>query len=537
MWEREIWRGLAVFDRGLEPSGQGSDNNSTVANTQSSTGFAVDESKDEPGEDDDDEELVLSAFDALDASEIFRHGETSNIQHAMIPTDNFLTLVMFLLLIAPLSNEESVSTYFKDLDADKLQDVRNHAYSILTSFGVERHPGISFKTFRKVMTTTLPHLLDSIRPFFEHFFYSKDFDLHKRQGAPAAPIEEVEPQNKSTTLLRPIIPSPTGELLTPATLSHLSFIVPPAILMRNLTLLYTGAEDGFSLPTFQNSVFNWSSPTILLISGSILSEHPASGQARSFMSGLPYRRFKSSAMPSQTVVYGAYIPEKWKQTHKSGFGTKETVLFQIYPQHDVFPGSSTATSYIYFNRYPSTYTGLGLGSYLAEQNNASAARGQTMIRRRSSVDDKIPLGPVSLHMDDSLTYAAFTHDSRGGGAFEPSKLPPSCRLTPSEESNSSMNANRSSVSSPVTSPPLSPLFKTSSPSPTAAPLAAPLTDWQDVFEIEQLEVYGLGGQEVAEEQRRARLWEEREAERRRAVTMKTGDLDADRELLKSSSPK
>jgi len=59
-----------------------------------------------------------------------------------------------------------------------------------------------------------------------------------------------------------------------------------------------------------------------------------------------------------------------------------------------------------------------------------------------------------------------------------------------------------------------------------------LRDWQDVFEIEALEVYGLGGVEIAEEQERARIWEAREVERRRAVQLKTGDIDADRELLK-----
>jgi TLD len=543
LWEREIWRGLAVFDRGLEEQNEQShdgtieikDQNTTQDN-QSTQGFTVDQIKKyEANDDDDDDELTLAAFDAMDAADVFRHGEMANIEHAMIPTDNFLTLVMFLLLIAPLTPQEPLSTYSAQLVDDRLQDIRNDAYAILTSFGVERNPGISYRIFRKVISATLPHLLDPIQPLFEHFFYSSDFNLHKKQRDSVSSISDLPEQPKPKLVsLRPIMPSPSGDLLTYSTLTHLSFILAPSILIRNLTLLYSGAEDGFSMPTFQNSVFNWSSPTLFLVSGTIMSESGSSARARSFGSSLPYRRFKSSTPVSQKVVYGAYIPVPWKQTHKSGFGTKETLLFQLYPQHDVFSASPAHTSYIYFNRHPSTYTGIGLGSPLPEQNQSSAGQISNMIRRRSSLDvEKVPLGPVSLHMDDSLTYAAFTHDSRGGGSFEPSNLPSSCRLTPSPQGVAQPATAAASFTSPVISPPTSPIFRSGSPFKGGAmPLAAPLADWQDVFEIEGLEVYGLGGDEVLEEQKRQRKWEEVEAERRRGIQMRTGDVDADRELLK-----
>jgi hypothetical protein len=50
--------------------------------------------------------------------------------------------------------------------------------------------------------------------------------------------------------------------------------------------------------------------------------------------------------------------------------------------------------------------------------------------------------------------------------------------------------------------------------------------------IDALEVWGHGGAEEAEEQKRAWAWEEREAEARRRINLGTGDIDADRELLK-----
>ena len=63
--------------------------------------------------------------------------------------------------------------------------------------------------------------------------------------------------------------------------------------------------------------------------------------------------------------------------------------------------------------------------------------------------------------------------------------------------------------------------------------ASNLREWQDVFEIDGLEVYGLGGPDVAETQRREREFERREAERRRGVQLRVlrGELESERELL------
>jgi hypothetical protein len=90
-----------------------------------------------------------------------------------------------------------------------------------------------------------------------------------------------------------------------------------------------------------------------------------------------------------------------------------------------------------------------------------------------------------LHLDDALEFGIFTHLASGGGSFHTSQLP----------------------------------FRKSK-------------DWQDRFEIESLEVWGCGGDEEAEVQRKEYAWQEREAENRRRINLGTGDIDADRELLK-----
>jgi hypothetical protein len=543
MWEREIWRGLAVFDRDFDevansgqesPQQKGGGAHEGPENT-AAKGFEVDLPKDDDDQDDFyEDEMLLAAFEAMDASEAFKHGEKQNTQHAMIPTDNFLTLIMFLLLIAPLTAQESVSDYSSMLDDDMIQDLRQQAHSILTSFGVEKNPGISYRIFRTVLVETLPHLLDPLTKLFEHFFYTSDFDLSKKRRDSTSSIPPAEPTSpyvsNQVATRKPLLRSAQGDILTISLLSHLSFILSPSTLFHNLTPLYSGDQAGFSMPTFQTSVFGWQSPTLLLVSGTLVSDDSHSSTTRAFVSSLPYRRLKPSVSPNQRIIYGAYIPVPWKQTHKSSFGTKDTVLFQISPQNDVFRASNHGTSFAYYNRYPSTYTGLGFGSPLADQNHSTPGIGSNL-RRRSSVleGDKIPLGPVSLHIDDSLTYAVFTHDSRGGGTFTPSRLPASCRLSP--YSTASSHTSKPSLTSPVVSPPLSPSFPLKSPSTSGAP-ALPLSDWQDVFEIESLEVYGLGGEDVLEAQKRAREWEEREAERRRGVNLRSGDAESDRELLK-----
>jgi hypothetical protein len=540
-WEREIWRALAVLDRGLAVTEK--DKERQHEEQPTGAGFGIDvPQEDDEDEDEDDDELMLAAFDAMDATDAFKQGEKQDTQHAMVPTDNFLTVLMFLLLIAPLGTQEPLSAYVADLDNDLLQDLRYRAHSILTSFGAERNPGVSYKTFRKVVPFTLPHLFDPLKILFEHFLYPLDFDLSKKTHPTSEAVEKPEKTDKPkpVDLTKPLLPDPVGSLLTRSVLSQLSFVLPPATLFRNLTLLYSGAEDGFSMPTFQNRTFNWQAPSLLIVSGTLIKDPESSHSTREFTAQLPYRRFKPSASPSETIIYAAYIPVPWKQTHKASFGTNETMLLQLSPQHDVFRAGD-AKSYAYFNRHPSTYTGLGFGSPLAEENHSSVAS-KVHGRRNSGFETKIPLGPVSLHMDDSLTYAVFTHDSRGGGTFNPSTLPKSCRLSPAPEtihtsptatSGSHLTAsNVPNLSSPVTSPPISPIFRSISPSRTGPP-TAPLSDWQDIFEIESLEVYGLGGAEVLEEQKRAHQWEEREAERRRRINLGgTGDQEADRELLR-----
>jgi len=557
VWRREIWRACAVFEpeastAAAKENEHAEEENDGAAPASEDQGVTAEAStagnkKHEEGGDDEDE-LAFHAFELIDALEVYKKGEKANVQHGSIPSESFLKLLQLLLLIAPLGRAEHVSLYTTQLHKKRLEGLRAASMCILASFGVEQISGIGYKTFDAVVTNTLPHLFDSFDPLFEHFLFPKDLDVHKsKTSAPeeAAPssTSEIPTATGASHVEAVQIPTPDpllpvqGEILDLNLLSQLSFVFSDKSIFRRLRPLYLGHDHGYSMGSFENSVFKWHSPSILLVSGTLLSPTTKQSNARAFLDELPHRRLSSSvnsplplepgaastaspAQDTQRIIYGAYIPVPWEATNKSTFGTDETTLFQLSPVHDVFPASSVNQNYTYFNKPPSLYSGLGFGSPLPSYSSMTASQ-QSNSTRRSSVtnysahdtaygsssfsessfsgsfspgitrrssligDEYIPLGPVSLHIDDALEFGVFTHITSSGGSFQPSKLPASAR-----------SANGA--------------------------------DWQDRFEIDAIEVWGVGDASLAEEQRMAWLWETREAERRKTVHLETGDTEVDR---------
>lgn len=492
-WWAEIYRSLAVYEKVLEKGGGGGGggehgDDGKVAEGEY-TGFAVDEPGDEEEEQDDD--LVLAALDSMDAADAFKQGEKSSARHSMIPSDNLLKLIQLLLLVAPMDAQESLSTFAVDLSEHRIARLRRTAKAVLSSFGVDHSPGVNFKTFLAVVSTSTPYLFNGFTPLFEHFLFAKDFDLSKRKASTASVASEqpstppsLHPSASSSQPppppREPLLPPSTAEILTLPLLSQISFFIPGATLFRRLQPLYSGGTDGFSLGSFEKKVLNWPGPSILLVSGSLLSPHGDSTSERNFLDTLPPKRLpNSTASANATVIYGAYIPVPWKPTHRTCFSDSSTLLFQLAPTHDVFHASPTSTDYAYFNKPPTLPAGLGFGSPIPHQTPSSSSHA-------AASDKPLNLGPVSLHINAALEFAVFTHlASPSDASFAPSRLP----------------GRRD-------------------------------RDFQDRFAVESLEVWGCGGDAEAEEQRKRWAWEEREAEARRRINLGTGDVEADRELLR-----
>lgn len=508
-----LFRSLAVYDRRMEEMekerererhdgvevgarGQGeSDGRDGHSGRSHVPGFAVDQAGDEEvdGMDEEDDELVLAAFESLDYVNVFRHGGqgAGTTRGAMIPADNFRKLIMLLLLTAPLGAQERLSQHSNRVVGDELDSLRSTAESILAAFlNVEKSPGIKYSHFNTIIPVSMPFLFTGFNALFEHFLFSKDLDFSKhKNGTAAPPTPSIKPE-----VLQPLLQD-QGTIMSANLLSQLSFFLPGSSIFRRLRLLYSGEDDGFSMGSFETKVFNWRAPTILLVRGSRLPDLPHGGQETAFAATLPPRRFPHGSpdstdggpdADSDLLTFGAFLAAPWRHTHRECFGDAEgtaaPLLFQLRPVHDVFRASSLNKDYASFVR-PSSATGSSAGQGGISFGCPPPGRAASVAHRRSSSGaGVVALGPVSLHLDAGFEFGVFTHDFSGrGGAFATS---------------------------------VSRRF-----------------DFQERFDVEAVEVWGCGGDEEAKGQAERWAWEAREAEARRRVNLGTGDIDADRALL------
>lgn len=473
-----LFKSLAVYDRKisathLNESGSGASETEDAQKASTpppGQGFAVDIARDEEENDGelDDDQLVLSALDSLDYIDASQRQHHSTGNGAMIPADNFRKFIMLLLLIAPLTEQESLSSYADRVSGSELDSLRERAECILAALlNVEKSPGIKLSHFNTIVPVSMPYLFDGLAPLFEHFLFSKNLDLnqHKVEASPATAPKPPQPLLQDT-----------GSIMNLNVLSQLSFFIPGSSLFRRVRLLYAGDNDGFSMGSFESKVFNWRAPTILLVRGIRLpaeSNHIGSGAESAFLSTLPPRRFPSGdSGDAEQLTFGLYLGQPWKYTNRECLGGDDTILFQLEPIHDVFLPSALNKDYVSYVK-PSSST-----------NHAGISIGcppphPTQTFRRSNI---VALGSISLILDSSFEYGCFTHDqSSRGGAFQPS---PARRI-----------------------------------------------NFQERFEVTHLEVWGCGGDEEAKIQAERWAWEAREAEARRRINLGTGDIEADRALL------
>ncbi|RAL60311.1 hypothetical protein DID88_000087 [Monilinia fructigena] len=470
-----LFRSLAVYDR--RESRAGIENEECKTETtlplsegegvvkNHTTGFAIDTpANDEDEEEDDGDDLALAALESLDAIEVFRHGDPP-IAQATIPSDNLKKLIMLLLLVAPLGIQGSLAHHTERLASEQLESLRKTADNILAAFvNVEKFPGVKIHQFNTVIPISLPFIFNGFNPLFEHFLFSKNIDFTKRKDSSG--LSHPLPSNPDID--QPLLPQ-IGEILDLNVLSQLSFFLPGESLFRRLRLLYSGGDAGFSMGSFETRVFNWRAPTILLVAGNRIEDSPTGGQERNFAETLPPKRFPNSSKSSR-VVYGVYLSQPWRQTHKECFGDTDTLLFQLEPVHEIFHASLINKDYVAFSKPPSAHPCLSFGCP------------HPKAKQTAGLSSHVNLGAVSLYLDSSFEFGVFTHNyTSGGGAFH-------CSETRRN-------------------------------------------DFQDRFEIESLEVWGCGGDAEAQKQKEMWAWEEREAEARRRINLGTGDIEADRALL------
>lgn len=271
------------------------------------------------------------------------------------------------------------------------------------------------------------------------------------------------------------------KLMTNQLMAQLTLMIPPTKFpITKIQKLYVGRESGFSMRSLQSKVFKWLAPSILLVSGMriiddteyITKNNPRYGK---FLEG--YRKLKDedqtidkSFMKKKKVTFAICIKEPWRVTNKDLFSGPDTTIYQLSPWIDIYKAKKS--NIMYFN---TANGGIGIGNE------------QPTIKTKCKTYHP---GNVSLTLDDTLEFGVFRHIGLGGGTIDCGMIDNIC---PEEYSDSK-----------------TPTFEMR-------------------FLIQDVEIWGCGGEKELAEQLKQLEWEEAEAKRRQHINLKS--LGEDRALL------
>lgn len=106
--------------------------------------------------------------------------------------------------------------------------------------------------------------------------------------------------------LQPLISS-NGKIMNTDLLCQLGLFMKGDSIWRRLRLLYAGSEAGFSMGAFETKVLKWQAPTILLVSGTRISDSPETSMEKAFIESLSSRKYPVGDGGDGRVVFGVYL--------------------------------------------------------------------------------------------------------------------------------------------------------------------------------------------------------------------------------------
>lgn len=422
--------------------------------------------------DDEDDLVVFSlldvdAWDEFEAVQKFDNIQTANCYIAGL---NMLRLLSFLLSISKLKSPAQLAEFSSYFEPNNYAKFKRSALNLIRAIDRSVVSENDLKNIKITFTQFKP-IYDTLFPYvfqpLGELYGLLLFSNTLNQRRPS-----VNQENKIEGLLSEEVQT---KLVNPTTLAQMAALFGHDRIYGRLKKLYVGSDAGFSMRSFESKVFKWNAPTYMLVSGRILNSqhqvHAATGREKSFDEQIPRMTKLTSKQPGNTVTFGLYLTAPWKASSKVCFGNHESLLFQLEPVQDKFVSSAgVLANYAYFSRiHPG---GIGAGSAPPQSNpHANSGHGP-----KSS---PYSLGNVSLTLDESLEFGVFRHLGLGG-TYRPS-------VGRGEE------------------------------------------EWEDRFEITEVEVWGSGKDEDLEDQKKRWEWEEREASYRARVNVQS--LNEDRALL------
>lgn len=248
------------------------------------------------------------------------------------------------------------------------------------------------------------------------------------------------------------------------------------ITTENLIKLYIGKEAGFSIRSLELKIFKWQAPTLFIVSGKRLKSKTVSSNKRYLQFDNEYPRYfrsvenplKDWQLENDRITYGVLVSQPWRTSNKKNFGDTQTTIFSLSPHFDFYKSSTSPIlkgESIYFNTL-----GLGLGFGNEQPINKNGVR-------------KYLPGDVSLTIESNLEFAVFRHLSNGSNSY----------------------------------------FKKSQQHQLSS------ENFEDRFMITDLEVWGVGSTKELELQKKQWEWENKQAELRQSVNLKT--MGEDRAFL------
>ncbi|KAK6202423.1 restriction of telomere capping protein 5 [Scheffersomyces amazonensis] len=421
-----------------------------------------------------------------DSFKLIKTFDEIDIEPLTINANSLLLLLTLFLIITsiPKMNHDKMYDQLISGVKERWSEYESNAFVLLKYFklSISHHniksESINFSEFKRTIDNLLPKFFhEAFSSLFKHGFLSSL--ISQPTGKPsAAEIETSESEESSTSKSKKSISAKFVEsrLVNLPSISLIGTILTNQgsninISNKNLVKLYAGSESGFSIRSLESKIFKWQAPTLFIVSGKRLRNKTLTSNMRyqSFKTEYPqfFRSSENSLREWQSdhdkITYCVLVHQPWRNSNKRNFGDEESLIFSISPRVDVYKSTHNPIlkgESIYFNNL-----GLGLGF------------GNDQPVNKNGVKKYLP-GEVSLTIEANLEFAVFRHVSTSSA----------------QSINFFHKSNQESIQ---------------------------LTDFEDRFMITDLEVWGVGSTKELEEQRKQWEWEEKQAEARQSVNLRS----------------
>lgn len=336
---------------------------------------------------------------------------------------------------------------------------------------------ISYKEFERGITHGMPDVFVFLwsRLFKNSMISSVNLASETRTPESKAPVSNEKENNRLLKKKLPIFKE--SRLVNEASISLISMCLTNlgsniSVSVQNLVKLFTGSESGFSIRSLEQKIFKWQAPTLLIVSGKRIKQKTIHHNNRYQQFDLEYPQYfrlnenptKEWQKENDKITYAVIVNQPWKNSNKKNFGDENSIILNLHPRLDFYKSLHSQVlkgELIYFNNL-----GMGLGF------------GNEQPINKTSVKKFMP-GNISLTIESNLEFSIFRHIT-----------------TPN--SNTSSNFFQKSSQEEVQN-----------------------QDFEDRFTITDLEVWGIGSTKELEEQRKQWKWEEKQAEARQSVNLKS----------------